>query len=454
MSAKLSKTVFLVSLGCPKNLVDSEVMLGSLEKSGYKVCEFPEDASLLLVNTCGFIQPAVEEAIDRILELAKEKEADPSKILAVTGCLIQRYGKNLQKDLPEVDLFIGTDGFMDIVDQLDKFMADKVSLMAPLSAKPSFIMNSSMPRTISTPKHRAYIKITEGCSNKCSYCMIPSIRGGLRSREPSDILVEIADLEKMGLKELTVIAQDVTAYGIDIPQSDVNIVTLLKQIIDQCNIPWIRLLYLYPARLRDDLLKLMADEPRILPYLDIPFQHVSERILRLMNRPYSLQETEKLIERIRKILPKSAIRTTFMVGFPGEREEDVEMLANFMEKYQLDNVGIFTYSNEEGCQATKLPDHCPEEIKEARRDRLMALQAEISKNKNKRFIGRTEQVLVEGVSQESELLLEGRTRFQAPEIDGCVYITSGECQPGDIVNVTFSETHIYDLVGEIVEQGC
>jgi ribosomal protein S12 methylthiotransferase len=252
------------------------------------------------------------------------------------------------------------------------------------------------------------------------------------------------------VRELTLIAQDLTAYGIDFGKKDLNLVTLLKNILAHSSIPWIRLLYLYPARLQDELLDLMAENPRILPYLDLPLQHVSDRILKLMNRPYSLAETEKLIERIRLKLPNSAIRTTFMTGFPGETEKDIDTLAQFMRNFELDHVGIFTYSNEEGCNARKLPNHCPEEVKEQRRDRLMELQSSIAKKINSRFIGKTEQVLVEGVSRESELLLEGRTRFQAPDIDGCVYINAGKCAAGEIVNVTISEAHIYDLVGEIV----
>jgi ribosomal protein S12 methylthiotransferase len=444
-----SKTLFLVSLGCPKNLVDSELMLGMLEKTGYSVCETPEEAQLILVNTCGFIQSAVEEAVDQILELASLKLEDPTKLLVVTGCLVQRYGKDLSKEMPEVDLFIGTDGFQNIISQIDNLLNSRTQIFAPL-VDPAFLMDSSLPRRISTPAHRAYLKITEGCSNCCSYCMIPSIRGGLRSRTVADIISETKMHDSNHVKELTLIAQDLTAYGIDFNEPEVNLVALLKEIVSNSTIPWIRLLYLYPARLSEQLLDLMVETPRILPYFDIPLQHVSDRILKLMNRPYSLKESESLIERIRHKLPQAAIRTTFMVGFPGETQEDVNMLARFMERYELDHVGIFTYSNEEGCKATSLPDHCLENIKEDRRRELMASQSDISKKKNKRFIGRSEKVLVEGISKETDLLVEGRTRFQAADIDGCVYINSGECNPGDIVDVKFSEAHIYDLVGEIV----
>lgn len=446
---KITRNVFLVSLGCPKNLVDSEIMLGALEQAGYCVCDSAQSADLLLINTCGFIQSAVEEAIEEILALAQIKKEFPEKRLVVTGCLVQRYGTELQKEIPEVDLFIGTDGFQNIIAELDTLTTSQTPVLSPLLV-PSFVMNASMPRSISTPPHRAYLKITEGCSNRCSYCMIPSLRGDLRSRSPEDLLREVDRLNQDNIKELTLIAQDLTAYGLDFGKKDINLVTLLKDILANSSIPWMRLLYLYPVRLKDELLDLMAKEPRLLPYLDLPLQHVSDRILKLMNRPYSLAETENLIKRIRLKLPESTIRTTFMVGFPGETDDDMDILAKFMEEFQLDNVGVFTYSNEEGCKAENLPNHCSEEVKEERRDRLMTIQASIAKEKNSRFIGKTEQVLVEGVSKETDLLLEGRTRFQAPDIDGCVYINSGECLPGDIVNVTFSEAHIYDLVGEIV----
>lgn len=449
MTLNISKKVYIVSLGCPKNLVDSEVMLGVLGETGYQTCEAPEDADLLLVNTCGFIQSAVEEGIDEILELVRVRQHHPDKVLAVTGCMVQRYGEHLQKELPEVDLFIGTEGFHDIGAYLKKFETDAQKKIYVINQP--FLMDSTIPRRIAAPYHRAYLKVTEGCANRCTYCLIPSIRGNLRSRPLYDLLREAERLGKGGVKELTLVAQDLTAYGGDLGKRNPKLLDLLEGLLECCDIPWFRLLYLYPLRVDDKLLDFMVANPRILPYLDIPLQHVSSHILKAMNRPYTNEKIEDLMSLIHDKLPNAAIRTTFMVGFPGETEADVEQLEEFLRRHRLDNVGIFAYSDEEGCAASKLPDHCSEEVKAARRQRLMKVQKEICFEKNKGMIGKVEQVLVEGESKETNLLLEGRTRYQAPEIDGCVYINSGVCNPGDIVDVQITEAHPYDLVGEIID---
>jgi len=448
----MRRKLYLVSLGCPKNLVDSELMLGSLQQSGFEVCQTPEEAQVILVNTCGFIQSAVEEAIDEILQLIECKQSDPGKLLVVTGCLVQRYGASLKEELPEVDLFIGTDGFVDIAARIESLLSHRKQTEV-LLRQPDFLMSSSNLRTVSTPKHRAYLKITEGCSNRCSYCMIPSIRGKLRSRALTDIVTEAQHLDQQGVKELTLVGQDLTAYGIDLRSQKADLSALLGVLLDETDIPWIRTLYLYPHRITDSLLERMAESQRLLPYLDIPLQHVSDSILRLMNRPYGYSKIEDLFSRIRKSLPKAAIRTTFIVGFPGETSKDLQMLESFMQTYRLNHVGIFPYSNEEGCAAAKLPNHCSEALKEERMEQLMAVQAEISLAKNQEFVGRVEQVLVEGLSRETDLLMEGRTRFQAPDIDGCVYINDGQCSAGEIVDLKITEAHTYDLVGEIVEEG-
>jgi ribosomal protein S12 methylthiotransferase len=280
--------------------------------------------------------------------------------------------------------------------------------------------------------------------------MIPSIRGKLRSRTLADIIIEARHLEQQGVKELTLVGQDLTAYGIDLRSQKADLADLLGALLKETGIPWIRTLYLYPHRIKDRQLECMAENPRLLPYLDIPLQHVSDSILHLMNRPYGYSKIEELFSRIKTILPQSAIRTTFIVGFPGETASDVQMLENFMRTYRLNHVGIFPYSNEDGCEAAKLPNHCPEPVKEERMEHLMAVQAEISHAKNQEFVGSVEPVLVEGVSKETDLLLEGRTRFQAADIDGCVYINDGECSAGDIVDLKITEAHTYDLVGEVV----
>jgi ribosomal protein S12 methylthiotransferase len=444
----MNKKLYMVSLGCSKNLVDSEVMLGLLEKDGYTVTREPEDADLLLVNTCGFIGSAVQEAIDEILELARYKQHDPSKKLIVTGCLVQRYGIELEKELPEVDLFIGTNGFHTIVDQLH---GDKPSIPLAHSLEQSpFLMDSSMPRKVSTPSHRAYMKITEGCINRCSYCLIPSIRGKLRSRSMPDLVSEARRLDAGGVKELTLVAQDLLAYGLDLGKQT-DLPNLLRQLLAETAIPWIRLLYLHPARVQRELLLLLAETPRIVPYLDIPFQHVSDRILERMGRPYTKEQIIQLMHAIRATIPGAALRTTMMVGFPGERDEDIAEMAGFLQQHHFEHLGVFAYANEEGCRAASFPDQIDEETKEQRLRMIMELQAEISYTALQKYVGRVEQVLVEGISNESELLLEGRTKYQAPEIDGCVYITSGNVEPGALVDVKITEAHTYDLVGELAE---
>ena len=444
----MNKKLFMISLGCSKNLVDSEVMLGLLEKDGYGVTQDPDDANLLLVNTCGFIGSAVKEAIDEILELSRFKKDDPTKKLVVTGCLVQRYGTELEKELPEVDLFIGTNGFHTIVDQL---YGKKVPVpLAHSLEQTPFLMDSSMPRKVSTPSHRAYMKITEGCINRCSYCLIPDIRGKLRSRTIADLTTEAKRLNAEGVKELTLVAQDLLAYGIDL-KKETNLIVLLKQLLAETDIPWIRLLYLHPARVNEELLLLMAANTRLVPYLDIPFQHVSDHILRLMNRPNTQVQLIQLMETIRRVLPLAALRTTMMVGFPGETEGDIAEMSVFLQEHHFDHLGVFAYANEEGCKAASLPDQITEEIKEARLRKIMELQADISFAALQKHVGRVEQVLVEGLSRESDLLLEGRTRYQAPDIDGCVYITRGTVEPGALVDVTITEAHTYDLVGEIKE---
>ena len=439
------KKLHLTSLGCAKNLVDSELMLGSLERSGWQTTDDPAAADLLLINTCGFIRPAVEEAVDEILCLAEYKQTDPAKKLVVTGCLVQRYGVELQKELPEVDLFVGIDDETRLP-ELIRQMPSSASLV--LRQPSCFLSSSAMPRRLSTPFFRSWLKITEGCDNRCTYCMIPAIRGNLRSRPVADLVMEAQALAQAGVKELSLIAQDLTAYGSDLDKGS-NLPALLRQLLAETDIPWLRLLYLYPVSVTDELLELMAGEPRLLPYLDIPFQHVSDHVLQRMNRRYKRQDLDRLITRIRKQMPDCALRSTMMVGFPGEREEDVNELLDALQAWQLDHVGVFSYEDEEGALAAYLQPKVPDEVKQERFQRVMELQAAVSQEQLQNYVGQEVEVLVEGLSQETDLLLEGRTRFQAPEIDGCVYINEGEASPGDIVTVRVTEAHIYDLVGGI-----
>ncbi len=445
----MQKNMHLVSLGCAKNLVDSEVMLAVLENAGYTVVEDPGQAELLLVNTCGFIQPAVEEAVDKILLLAEYKEHNKNAILVVCGCLVQRYADELLEELPEVDLFVGINEIVDIADLIDQKKRGGGQVLHLQS--PSFLMKSSTPRRLSTPFFQAYLKITEGCDNGCTFCLIPSMRGGLRSRSIQDLVCEAQRLEQGGVRELCLIAQDLTAYGNDLPGEE-SLPMLLEQLLSETDIPWFRLLYLYPTTTGDGLLALMARETRIVPYLDLPFQHVSDHVLQAMNRQYRKEDIERLVAKIREYLPECALRSTMLVGFPGETEKDVSLLIDFLERRHLDHVGVFQYQDEPGCAAYRLANKVGGEEKEERYARVMKTQARISADNIKRFVGQVEPVLVEGLSTETELLLEGRTRFQAPDIDGCVYIAAGRANPGDIVSVRITEAHTYDLVGEIIRE--
>lgn len=441
------RSFHLVSLGCAKNMVDSELIIGNMTAAGWLFDGNQETADVLMLNTCGFIQPAVEEAIEEILELAAVKARHEGQKLVVVGCLVQRYGAGLAEELPEVDLFVGTEGCHDMAARVQGLFQDSGNPEVQLP--PRFLMDSAMPRTLTTPPFRAWFKITEGCDNRCSYCMIPSIRGPLRSRSMTDLLQEACRLEGLGVRELSLIAQDITAYGRDL-NNGANLPSLLKQLLSDTAIPWLRLLYLYPSGISDELLALMADNGRIVPYLDIPFQHVSTKVLQAMNRRYSEDDLHRLVERIRRFLPEAAIRTTLLVGFPGETERDVERLVDFLEEVRLDHVGIFPYANEEGCASEHFPGQVDEQERMIRRDHLLAVQASISSEIQKKYVGREEVVLVEGVSSETDLLLEGRTRFQAPDVDGCVYINDGFANSGDLVKVLISESQVYDLVGGIV----
>jgi ribosomal protein S12 methylthiotransferase len=439
----------LISLGCAKNLVDSEVMLGSMTSAGWELMDNPDDADLLILNTCGFIQSAVEEAITEIFELVRIKERSPGKKIVVVGCLVQRYKEKLKEELPEIDLFLGTEGAADIAEYVAQMENDDQHGVVLLPER--ILMSSNTPRVISTPVYRAWLKITEGCDNRCSYCMIPAIRGQLRSRTIDDLTEEARNLQEHGVRELSLVAQDSTAYGNDLDKGE-NIVQLMEQLLNRTSIPWLRLLYLYPTGISDELLQLMAGNSRIVPYLDIPMQHVNDKILRSMNRRYSSEQLYATIGRIRKVLPDIALRTTFLVGFPGETENDFLEIETFLRKMHLDHVGVFPYANEEGCPSETFADQLPEEEKLKRCDYLHGVQSELSEKIQKKYIGRVEPVLVEGLSRETDLLLEGRTRYQAPEVDGCVYINEGVANPGDIVQVRITDTQVYDLIGGIVEQ--
>ncbi len=443
------KTVHLVSLGCPKNLVDSEYMLGLLAEKGYQAVESPEGAEVLIVNTCGFIQSAVEEAVETILELAELKKNGLARKLVVAGCLPQRYKGDLAGLLPEVDLFCGS-GEAGILPGLLERKNTGFEEPGRLWDRPGFMPAGPGPRLRSAPFFRAYLKVAEGCSNVCSYCLIPRLRGPLRSQRMDILLEEATALAASGVKELILVAQDTTAFGHDLGSRE-NLAVLLKKLCRVEGLEWLRVMYAYPSGLTDELLEVMASEPKVLPYLDLPLQHASPDVLRRMRRDGDL-DLLGLVNRWRAAVPGMTLRTTMMVGFPGETDRDFDILLDFVQAARFDRLGVFKFSPEEGTVAALAKDQVPQRIKENRRRKLMAAQRKISRERNQALAGRTLPVLVEGFSEETDLLLTGRTMGQAPEIDGQVYITSGTASPGEIRQVLITEAHDYDLAGELTDE--
>jgi ribosomal protein S12 methylthiotransferase len=444
----MSKKLYFISLGCAKNQVDSEIMLYQLQSRGYALTSEPDEAEVVVINTCSFIESATQESIETILEAARLKEEGDCRILVVAGCFPQRYKKQLAAQMPEVDLFIGTEAFLSIADKVEDLWAGKKRAKTILTSDQR-LWHEPRRRLLTTSPGSAYLKIAEGCSNRCAYCTIPSIRGPFRSREPLVLLEEARMLAADGVREIILVAQDITSYGTDLgPPS--SLTDLIKSLLPVESLQWLRLLYLRPERITTDLLDLISREEKICPYLDIPIQHVSDRILKAMNRPYRQKDLGLLMETIRRALPSVALRTTVMVGFPGEGEEDFKTLLRFIAETEFDHLGVFSYSPEEGTPAAGYADAVNPAVSQARMDQIMALQKEITWKKNQGRIGSMEPVLVTGVSPESDFLIQGRTRFQAPEVDGVIYLTDGRPKIGEIVRVKITEGHPYDLVGVVV----
>ncbi|MBF0357403.1 MAG: 30S ribosomal protein S12 methylthiotransferase RimO [Magnetococcales bacterium] len=434
----------MISLGCPKNLVDTEKMLGRFIDKGYDLTADPQEADLLVVNTCGFKADAEEESREAIAEMAAIKGAKPGVRLVVTGCLSQRYGESLRDDIPEIDVLTGTSEY----EQLIHILEDSPSSPPVVTSRPVVAENG--PRVLTTLPHTAYVKVAEGCNNPCAFCIIPKLRGPFVSREPEDIDEEVVSLVDEGVVEINLISQDTTLYGRDLDRR-LSLADLLDGLKVIEGLAWIRLLYLYPTMVTDQLLAVMAEENNILPYFDIPLQHSHSEVLKRMKRAEREGDVYKLIQRIRHKIPNAAIRSTFIVGFPGESEEEFQHLYDFVKETRFDHVGVFTYSDEVGTTAYELPEKIPLEIAEERRDRLMAMQQVISQQKLERMIGSTIPVLVEGVSEENEWLLEGRTMGQAPDVDGIVYINDGSPEIGSVVDIEITAAHEYDLVGRYVD---
>ncbi len=439
----MEETACLVSLGCPKNLVDSEVILGLLSREGYLLTTDPSRADVLIVNTCSFIEDATKEAVETVLRLSGLKKEGRCRLLVVAGCLPQRYGEALEKEFPEVDLFVGTGAFQ----KLPQLLSQKLKRKSFLP-KCTFLYNEKTPRILSTPPFIAYLKIAEGCSNACSFCTVPKIRGCYRSRKPRSVLKEARRLADQGVQELILVAQDTTAYGRDLPD-ETNLEKLLRSLVKVDGLRWIRILYSYPRanHFTDRLLELMAQENKICPYLDLPIQHIDDEILRRMGRRLKGAETRSLLKKIRAFLPEVSLRTSLIVGFPGEKESQFKAMLHFVEEVQFDHLGAFKYSPEEGTPASKLSHPVPEKVKRERLRVLMEIQKKISLKKYQEMVGKRKVVLVEG-PRRGQGVLRGRLQTQAPEIDGSVFL-DGKAQPGDWVEARITQALPYDLVARI-----
>src|SRR5688572_8202681 len=448
------KKVGFVSLGCPKNLVDSEVMMGTLAESGYEITNNAEEAETVVVNTCGFIESAKQESVDAILEATRWKTEGGANRVIVAGCLVERYRDDLMKELPEVDAFIGTSQINEILKAADdRFDAKELTLTPVGNKTATYLYDFDTPRYRATDSHTAFIKIAEGCDRPCAFCSIPGMRGSFRSRRFGSIIEEARNLAKQGVKELVLIAQDSSRYGEDLGEVDA-LAALIRALGEIQDLEWVRVMYAYPTHISDAFLAAIAETPKAVKYLDMPLQHGSRNVLKLMKRGGTRESLERLISRVREKVPGIAIRTTFITGFPGETEEDFEELMTFVRNCRFDNVGVFTYSDEEGTPAYDLGTKVDPKIAKQRRSRLMKEQARISKQLNYAKIGKTFPVMFEGVSQESDLLFRGRLEGQTQEIDGYILINDipEDIEPeiGAIYDVKITEAHEYDLIGAIV----
>ena len=466
--------VGLISLGCPKNLVDSEVMLGLAQAAGHELVNDASAADVLVVNTCAFIDSAKQESIDTILEMAQHKQNGACRRLVVTGCLGERYRDELKTQIPEIDVVLGTGEVPDIVRAIDAgrpeggplhvsplrfFASGAPSTLAPStlapstqhpapSTRPTYIYDATTPRLLATPKHYAYVKIAEGCDYKCAFCIIPTLRGPYRSRPAASIVSEARALAARGVRELLLISQDTTFYGIDRHERGA-LARLLRELNTVDGLEWIRLLYLYPTTIDDETLAAMAECDKVCKYIDLPLQHASNAVLKRMKRPGTRQSYDTLLGHIRARVPGVALRTTFIVGFPGESDQDVDELCSFVEDHGFDHVGVFTYSHEEGTSAFGLDDDVPAKLKKARRSRVMGLQKRLVTRRQRARVGERARIVVDGPSSDHELVLKGRLSSQAPDIDAAVFLTDcdpSSLRPGDFADVSIVGSRGYDLV--------
>lgn len=437
--------VGMISLGCPKNLVDAEIMLGHLREAGFAITTQLEEAEVIIVNTCGFITPAKEESIEEILRLARYKEEGCCRVLLVAGCLAQRYPGELMEEMPEVDGLLGTGMIHQVVQAVQRALEGE-RVMAV--GDPASSYGENMPRVRATPRYTAYLKIAEGCSNYCTYCAIPLIRGPYRSRPLEHVVAEARKLAAEGVREIILVAQDTTRYGLDI-YGQRCLPRLLKELVEIPGLTWLRLMYCHPQGITEELLKALSSSPKICRYIDLPLQHASPAVLERMGRGATAARLGEIIRQLREAVPGVVVRTTFMVGFPGEREEDFQQLCDFMREMRFERVGLFKYSAEEGTPAASLPDQVPEEVKEERYHRAMSLQRQISLAYHRSLVGACLPVLVEGRRGRRYV---GRSEADAPEVDGRVIFHAGgsPLSPGEFVKVKVTRAREYDLVGELV----
>ena len=454
---KQNQSVYFVSLGCPKNRVDSEVMLGLIDQAGLRITTAPEAADVIVVNTCGFIGEAKEESVDTILEMGRWKTEGSCRRLVVTGCLSQRYAGDLRKELPEVDVFMGSGEVDRIVHAVQGTKAED-----DVAEVPRYLYDHATPRIVTTARSSAYVKIAEGCDRPCGFCIIPKLRGPQRSRLPGSVEAEVRALAAGGVVEINLVAQDLTTYGTDLADPEANLARLVRRLArvgdeGEGSLRWIRLHYAYPTAVTDELLAAVADEPRVAKYIDVPLQHIDDDVLKIMRRGHIGKTARALVQRIRERIPGVTLRTTLIVGHPGETEAAFERLRAFVEESEFDRLGVFTYSKEEGTHSGTLdPDRVsdvPRKVAEQRRRELMRLQRKISRRKMKALVGRELEVLVAGESDESEYLLEGRHEGQAPEIDGQVFLSLGEgvaaAGAGDLVRARVDSFADYDLAATV-----
>jgi ribosomal protein S12 methylthiotransferase len=464
MSPSKTVPVAVVTLGCPKNQVDSEVMQGLLAREGFRLVDEPEQAQVLVVNTCGFIDAAKEESIDTLLHLAKFKKTGKCQLLIAAGCLAQRYPDELIKEIPELDGVVGTGDFHRIAELCRERLVDAASAPVSLTQHMAFLYDAATPRRRIGPKHSAYVKVAEGCNYRCSFCAIPSFRGDLKSRSIDSVAQEVEQLAAEGVKEINLIAQSLTSYGWDWrsngtapAKDDKPLLQLIDRLTVIGGVEWVRLFYTYPTDLTDGLIDRLASAPKLCRYVDLPLQHINDRLLKVMNRKGKRRDIEQLIAKLRKRIPDLSLRTTFIVGFPGEGDVEFEELRSFVSDIGFDRIGIFTYSPEDGTTALPLGDPVAAEVKTERQKQLMELQETIALERQQAFIGRTLTVLIDGLSETGgaeldDVVWEGRHQGQAPEIDGVVLIEEGplDLQPGRMVEVEITDTVSYDLIGSVI----